>query len=149
MGVVAAPASLRYGSLVERARGLLPAFPYVLCWGHHVGHYRWEPFELPITNPTRPESVLARVATLEFLTSTEHFTKMLPQLGRAVAAVQLAGRPPDYLDLEKIHGPELWRLLNATGWHVWARIPGNDYGEVASPSRAVVEQAIELVASAR
>ena len=133
-----------------RKEALLPgllesAFPYVLCWGHHVGCYRWEPFKVPVVDPQRPEEVLARAIDVDFVVATSRFKELLPDLGPGVCAVQLAQLPPDYLDLRKIKGKELWRQLNQVGWHVWVNIPGNDYAQIASPDRDVVARAIACV----
>ena len=119
-----------------------PDVPYVLCWGHRVGQYQWEPFNLPVTVPAQPEPVQARVAEFDFLCSTEQFLTWLPAFRPGIRAVQLHKKPPDHLDMGKIQGKERWRILNDCGWHVLLDAPGNDFGEVASPHRDVVERAI-------
>ena len=121
------------------------AAPHVLCWGGQVGHHRWEEFLLPITSPRETESVLARSVELEFVISTARFLDLLPRMGRSVRGVQLLGRPQNHLDMRRIKGAELWRLLGEIGWHVLFDIPGNDFGQVASPDRRVVEAAVALV----
>lgn len=137
-----------YWSLLDHPQSSLlgklldPDLPFVLCWGHTVGRYKWEPFELPIASPDRVESVWARHAQFDFLCATEQFLTWLPHLRSAINAVQLHRRPPDHLDLNKIKGKERWRVLGECGWHVLLSTPGNDFGEVASPHRAVVELAV-------
>jgi hypothetical protein len=122
---------------------LNPQVPYVLCWGGHLGHWRWEKFMLPISSPLQPEPVLARAIEVDFVVETSRFLELLPSLGPGVSAVQLDGVPQDHLDLRRIKGPELWRLLAEVGWYVWCDVPGNDFAQVASPHRRVVEQAVE------
>ena len=132
---------------------LLPAlldssFPYVMCWHHQVGHHRWESFQLPVGEPETPEPVLARVIDVDFVVETRRFEQLLPAWGPRVRAVQLARVPPDHLDLRVLQGNALWNLLGEVGWHVWADIPGNDYAQIASPDRSVVDRAIRIVQNA-
>jgi len=124
-----------------------PKAPFVLCWSHGVGSFRWEDFVLPILNPASPEKVRARRLEFSFVVPTEQFLKYLPRLGPGIRAVQLKSPPQDHLDLPKIRGPQLWRLFGECGWHVFLDTPGNDFGEIASPSRTVVERAIALMSS--
>ena len=129
--------------------GIVPALldvetPHVLCWGGHVGSWRWEKFLVPVSAPLQPEPVLARAVEVDFVVETARFVELLPALGPGVSAVQLNELPPDHLDLRKVRGNELWRLLGEIGWHVWFEIPGNDFGQVASPDRSVVARAVQL-----
>jgi len=133
------PTSVLLGRLLD------PATPYVLCWSHHVGNFSWQQFALPIVEPSVPERVLARVASFAFCCSTEQFMRLLPNLPLSIRAVQLRSLPPNHLDLDRIQGKERWRLLAECGWHVMLETPGNDFGEVASTSRLVVEKAISLM----
>jgi hypothetical protein len=119
-----------------------PHAPHVLCWGQHVGRSRWEEFLLPIADPMETEAVLARAVELDFVISTTRFLALSPRMGPGIRGVQLLGRPQAYLDMRRIAGPELWRLLGEIGWHVWFDIPSSDFGQVASPHRHVVERAI-------
>ena len=119
-----------------------PEVPHVLCWEVCLGRWQWERFLLPVGDPLSPEPVLARAVDVDFVVDTSRFLELVPKLGPGISAVQLHATPQDHLDLRKIKGPELWRLLGAVGWHVWFRVPGNDYAEVASPHRSVVEAAI-------
>ena len=123
--------------------------PHVLCWGVHVGHNRWEEFLLPTTDPRETEAVLARALDLDFVISTGRFLELLPRIGPSIRGVQLLGRPQDHLDMRRIKGTELWRLLSEVGWHVWFDVPGNDFGKVASPHRHVVEAAIAKTLAGR
>jgi hypothetical protein len=133
------PTSALFGQLLD------PTAPYVLCWSHHVGDFSWQQFALPIVDPTVPEQVLARVANFAFCCSTEQFMRILPALSPSIRAVQLRSLPPNHLDLDRIQGKERWRLLADCGWHVLLDTPGNDFGEVASTSRHVVENAVALM----
>ena len=133
------PTSALFGQLID------PSVPYILCWSHHVGDFSWQEFALPIVDPVVPERVLARVANFAFCCPTEQFMRLLPDLRTSVRAVQLRTLPPHHLDLDRIHGEERWRLLAECGWHALLETPGNDYGEVASTSRDIVEKAIALM----
>ncbi len=119
--------------------------PFVLSWGGHLGDHRWQEFQLPIASPQQPEAVLARRVEVDFVVATSRYLELLPRLGPKQRGVQLLHPPQDHLDLRRIRGPERWRLLEEIGWHVWFDIPGNDFGEVASPDRAVVEAAVAWV----
>ncbi len=131
----------------ELLRSLLdPKEPYVLCWDHYIGNYAWADFKLPIYDTVEPKRVLSRVANFDFIVETEEFTKLLSYLSPAIKAVQLSSLPPDFLDMKRIKGKQLYRLLNECGWHVMLNTPANDYGQVMSPKREIVEQAIRLVA---
>ncbi len=120
------------------------SYTHVLCWGHHVGKSKWQEFMIPIVDPKKPESVLARAIEIDFVVPTDRFIRMLPTIGSGIKAVQLSNLPQNHLDLRTMHGKELWILLNEIGWYVWAEILGNDYAQIASPIRSVVEQAIKL-----
>lgn len=130
----------------EIATSLVDAdMPFVLCAGHHTGDYRWQDFDLPVVDPTVTERVMSRVAEFDFVVPTARFLEMATDLGPGLTVAQLAAPPQNHLDLCRIKGPELWRLLDELGWHFWADIPGNDYGQVASPHRSVVEYAVKCV----
>ncbi len=75
---------------------------------------------------------------------TTRFLSLLPSLGPAIRAVQLKTLPPDYLDLARIQGKERYRLLAEIGWHVLLETPANDYGQLMSPHRHVLELALSL-----
>jgi hypothetical protein len=126
------------------AQLLDPALPYVLSWGHVTGRYRWAPFTLPLTESAKPVEVLSRSIEFDYILPTARFLSLLPSLGPAIRAVQLKSLPPDYLDLARIKGKELYRLLAETGWHVLLDTPANDYGQLMSPHRHVLELALSI-----
>ena len=111
-----------------------PALPFVLVWDHQVGSFRWEEFSLPLVEPATSESVISRRAAFDFIVSTAEFLALLPKLRPAIRAVQLARRPPDFLDMSNIKGREMHRLLGEIGWHVLLDTPANDLGESTSRS---------------
>lgn len=119
-------------------------YPHVLVWNHYSGHCRWESFRLPIITPTAVEAVLSRGVYFDFVIPTPRFRDLLPKLGEGISAVQLRQAPPDYLELNRIRGPERFRLLGECGWHVLLETPANDYGQVFSPDRDVVVKAVQL-----
>ena len=122
-----------------------PSVPYVLEWGHRVGHYKWEPFRVPLLEPTETEEVLSRGFQCDYVLPTARFLELLPRMRPGIGAVQLRGLPPDFLDLDRIRGRERFRVLEAIGgWHVLLDAPGNDFAQVCSPSRQVVEKAVTL-----
>ena len=117
-------------------------FSFVLCWDHLVGNYEWEEFSLPLVDPTQAHRVISRLATFDFVLPTADFLGVLPNMKPAIKAVQLARTPPDYLDMRRVRAKELYRVLNECGWHVLLDTPANDYGQVLSPVRSVVERAV-------
>ena len=126
-----------------------PQVPFVLCWHHEVGNYTWREFALPIVDPQKPMDVLARIVSVDFVLPTQSFFEILPLLGRAIKVVQLAKSPPDYLDMRSIQGKPLYRILGACGWHVLLDTTANDYGQLISPRREVLERAVEIMQAAR
>jgi len=125
---------------------LHPQSPYVLCWDHQVGNYIWHEFRLPIVHATQPISVISRIARFDFILPTQRFLEILPKIGPAIKAVQLGSMPPDYLDMRKIKGKTLYRILGELQWHVLIDTPANDYGELMSPKQGLLERAIEITA---
>lgn len=119
--------------------------PYVLCWDYQIGNYIWEDFALPLIDLCEPINVLSRMARFDFILPTERFLEILPRLKPAIKAVQLDTMPPAYLDMNRIKGKERYRLLNECGWYVLLDTPANDYGQVLSPDRTVLEKAIRLM----
>ena len=81
----------------------------------------------------------------DFIVPTERFLEILPGLQPAIKAVQLGKLPPDYLDMGKLHGQPLYDILADCGWHVLVDTPANDYGQLLSPRREVLELAIDLI----
>lgn len=124
---------------------LHPEKPYVLCWDYEIGNFSWQEFNLPITTPLKPLKVISRIVNFDFILSTEKFLAILPQLPPAIKAIQLDRLPPNYLDLRKIKGKQLYRVLGECGWHVLIDTPANDFGVVMSPQREVLERAIQIV----
>ena len=125
-----------------------PDMAYVLCWENGVGNYTWQDFNLPITSPEKVEKVLARRIEFSFCCATEKFMTLLPNMEPSLKAVQLNAVPPKHFSIEQFPKKQTWRVLKECGWHVMIDIPGNDYGEVFSPYREVVEKAISIAESA-
>lgn len=122
-----------------------PVAPYVLCWDHTVGTFEWREFSLPVFDPLDPISGYSRVAGFDFVLSTKRFLDILPRLEPAIKAVQMRILPPAYLDMRRIRGKELFRILGECGWHLLLDTPANDFGILMSPEPTVLERAIELV----
>ena len=122
-----------------------PEMAVVLCWDHDVGNYSWQEFDLPILGPRESTKALSRIATFDFIVSTERFLQILPRMRPRIKAVQLGRVPPDYLDMRQIRGKPLYKILAECGWHVLLDTPANDYGQVLSPKREVLELAIEIM----
>jgi hypothetical protein len=121
--------------------------PYVLCWDFDIGNYSWADFALPLFDPREPIRVLSRMACFDFILPTEQFLRILPRMRPAIKAVQLDKMPPDYLDMKRIKGNQLYQILNDCGWHVLLDTPANDYGRILSPNRSVLERAIQVTQS--
>ena len=122
-----------------------PNTGYVLCWNHYVGHRHWSEFCLPLLDPKKPVNVISRSLTFDFVLPVGEFIELLPHMSAGISAVQLGTLPPDYLDMRRIRGKQLYRILGECGWHIFLDTPGNDYGEVMNPRREVLEQAIRVV----
>jgi hypothetical protein len=118
---------------------------FVLCWDYEVGNYTWREFYLPIHDPHTPIDVLSRIANFDFILPTKKFLEILPYMKPSIKAVQLGRVPPDYLDMKRIQGKQLYRILGECGWHVLLDTPANDYGQMMSPKREVLERAIEIM----
>jgi hypothetical protein len=121
---------------------------FVLCWDHQIGGYPWQEFALPVLNPNEPMGVFSRCARFDFILPTGKFLEILPHMEPGIKAVQLGVMPPDYLDMRRIKGKPLYRILGECGWHVLIDTPANDYGRMMSPRREVLERAIEIVGTA-
>jgi hypothetical protein len=122
-----------------------PGAGYVLCWGHYVGAPTWSQARLPVLDLREPIPVLSRIAHFDFILPTAEFLGILPRLSPGIKAVQLRKLPPDYLDMRRVKGKQLYRILGECGWHVLLDTPGNDYGELMSPRREVLERAVEIM----
>lgn len=126
-----------------------PQTQFVLCWDYEVGDYTWREFFLPVIHPYEPIDVLSRIANFDFILPTERFLEIHRHMRPAIKAVQLASMPPDYLDMKRIQGKQLYRILGECGWHVLLDTPANDYGQIMSPKREVLERAIEIMRMAK
>jgi hypothetical protein len=133
------PESTILGELLD------PQTPYVLCWSHEVGNYTWQEFRLPLVEPTEIIGLVSRMANFDFIVPTGRFLEILPKMRPAIRAVQLGKMPPDYLDMRTIKGKQLYRILGECDWHVLIDTPANDYGQVMSPKRNVLEKAVETM----
>jgi hypothetical protein len=114
-------------------------YQYVWCHNHLVGNYTWDKFRLPLFRSTSPYDVISRVATFDFILPTGEFRNILPQLRVGVHVVQLNKLPPDYFDLDKVKGKERYRLLSECDWLFEFDAPENDYGQLASPQKGLLE----------
>jgi hypothetical protein len=63
----------------------------------------------------------------------------LPKVDAGVHVIQLNEMPPDHLDLDKIKGNERYRLLAESDWLFEFDVPGNDYGQIASPKEELLQ----------
>lgn len=126
-----------------------PQTQFVLCWDHEVGDYTWSEFDLPVLDPRTPIGVISRIVRFDFVIPTRRFLDILPGMKPAIKAVQLSRIPPDHLDMNRIHGKHLHRILRDCGWHVLLDTPANDYGQMMSPKREVLERAIEIMRTVR
>ena len=70
---------------------------------------------------------------------------LVPHLRHHLNIVQVRSAPPNLLEMSQDRGRSLYVALETCGWHLALEIPGNDYGQVSSLSRVVVERAIALV----
>ena len=126
-------------------RELLAPAGYVLCWDYDVGDFTWREARLPVLDLDEPISVRSRAVNFDFILPTEDFVGILPRMRPAVRAIQLGRLPPDHLDMRRIEGKELYRILGECGWHVLLDTPANDYGQVMSPRREVLERAVGIM----
>jgi hypothetical protein len=122
-----------------------PLFGYVLCWDYDVGDFTWREARLPLIDLTEPIDVISRAVRFDFVLPIGAFLEILPRMRPAIKAVQLGSLPPDYLDMSRVKGQQLYRILGECGWHVLLDTPANDYGQLMSPRREVLEQAVDVV----
>jgi len=113
-----------------------------------VGNYTWREFKLPLLDRREPVQVTSRIVRFDFVLPTQRFLEFLPGMSPAIKAVQLSSMPPDHLDMNRIHGNQLYRILGECGWHVLLDTPAN-YGQMMSPKREVLEGVIEIIGAAR
>ncbi|HEV2803031.1 MAG TPA: hypothetical protein VGW12_21370 [Pyrinomonadaceae bacterium] len=114
-------------------------YQYVWCHNHLVGNYTWDKFTLPLFGGSTTYNVISRTVTFDFILPTGEFRSILPQLRAGIHVVQVDRLPPDYFDLDKVKGKERYRLLNECDWLFEFDVPGNDYGQIASPRKEWLE----------
>ena len=115
-------------------------YQFVWCHNHLVGNYTWDKFRLPLFTGNSSYEVISRVVSFDFILPTSKFRNILPQLRAGVHVVQLNKLPPDYFDLDKVKGKERYRLLSECDWLFEFDVPGNDYGQIASPRKELLEE---------
>jgi hypothetical protein len=111
------------------------SYRYVWCHNHIVGDYTWKTFSLPLFSDNVAHEVRSRIVRFDFITSTEAFRRILPQLEAGIHVIQLNQLPPDYFDLDQIHGKTKYDLLWQCDWLFEFDVPGNDYGQIATPNK--------------
>jgi hypothetical protein len=114
-------------------------YQYVWCHNHRVGNYAWDEYRLPLFQDKVVYDVASRIVLFDFIVPTEKFKELLPKLDAGVHIIQLNKMPPDYFDLDKVKGKERYRLLAACDWLFEFDVPGNDYGQVASPKEELLQ----------
>jgi hypothetical protein len=124
-------------------------YQYVWCHNHSLGNYFWDEYRLPLFRDKIDYEVMARVVDFDFIMPTEKFKEILPKMNRGVHVVQLNKMPPDYFNLDRVKGLSRYKLLTECDWLFEFSVPGNDYGEIASPKEELLlnllqNQAIDL-----
>jgi len=118
-------------------------YQYVWCHNHIVGNYSWDEYRLPLFQDKVAYDVVSRIVSFDFIVSTEQFKEILPKLDAGVHVVQLNKMPPDYFDLDRVKGKERYRLLAECDWLFEFDVPGNDYGQIASPSEELLQNLLQ------
>ena len=118
-------------------------YQYVWCHNHIVGNYSWDEYRLPLFQDKVAYDVVSRIVSFDFIVSTEKFKEILPKLGAGVHVVQLNKMPPDYFDLDSVKGKERYRLLAECDWLFEFDVPGNDYGQIASPNEELLQKLLQ------
>jgi hypothetical protein len=114
-------------------------YQYIWCHNHLVGNYSWNEYRLPLFQDKVAYDVVSRIVLFDFIVPTEKFKEILPKLDAGVHVIQLNKMPPDYFDLDKIKGKERYRLLAECDWLFEFDVPGNDYGQLASPNEELLQ----------
>ena len=114
-------------------------YRYIWCHNHRVGNYSWSEYRLPLFQDKDAHDVASRIVLFDFIVSTEKFKEILPKVDAGVHVIQLNEMPPDHLDLDKIKGNERYRLLAESDWLFEFDVPGNDYGQIASPKEELLQ----------
>jgi hypothetical protein len=114
-------------------------YRYVWSHNHRVGNYSWSEYSLPLFQDKDAHNVVSRIVLFDFIVPTEIFKEILPKLDAGVHVIQLNQMPPDYLDLDNIKGKERYRLLAQSEWLFEFDVPGNDYGQIASPREELLQ----------
>jgi hypothetical protein len=118
-------------------------YQYVWCHNHIVGNYSWDEYRLPLFQDKVAYDVVSRIVSFDFIVSTEKFKEILPKLDAGVHVVQLNKMPPDYFDLDRVKGKERYRLLAECDWLFEFDVPGNDYGQIASPKEELLQNLLQ------
>lgn len=114
-------------------------YQYVWCHNHRLGNYSWDKYHLPLFNDKVSYEVLSRFVLFDFTVPTKMFKEMLPNFDAGIHVIQLNRQPPDYFDLDKVRGKERYRLLGECEWLFEFEVPGNDYGQIASSNKQLLQ----------
>ena len=98
-----------------------------------VGNGSWENYRLLLFQDKVSHDVLAKQVVFDFIVLTERFKQILPQLDPGIHVIQLNILPPHYLEPDRLEGTRWYKLLSECDWLFEFDIPGNDYGQSASP----------------
>jgi len=112
-------------------------YRYVWCHNHRVGNGSWREYRLPLFLDKDAHDVASRIVFFDFIVPTEKFKEILPKVDAGVHVIQLNEMPPDYFDLDRIKGN--YRLLAKSDWLFEFDVPGNDYGQIASPKEELLQ----------
>ena len=69
---------------------------------------------------------------------TENFKEILPKLTPGVHIIRLNRMPPEYFDLDRVNGKPRYKILAECEWLFELDVPGNDYGQIASPKEELL-----------
>jgi hypothetical protein len=120
------------------------SYGYVLILSHGYGDYTWRPHKMSLmANQEDGWNIWTRMVTLDFVITLHDFKKLRKSLA-AGHFIQIKGVPPDFFDSKKIQGAGFYSMLEKIGWNFELIIPSNDYAQIMSPSRDVIEKAISL-----
>ena len=123
---------------------LSDSYRWVLRWEYSVGNHQWKEFNLPVRNVNDNVDVFTRSVEYDLLVETQNFRKIYSD-NQTMKMVQLKEFPPNHLDMRTLKGEQKYRLLDELGWNFVCNIPGaRDYAEIESPSRELIEKAIEI-----
>jgi hypothetical protein len=108
-------------------------------------------FDISVPVFANGEAVSVKVKNMgvsfDFIVSTEQFSALLEEddfhKTAGIRCIQMNNLPPDYFNLDKFKGNDLFKELKKMDMNFFADFPGTDYGRFYSTRRIGIERMLE------